>query len=183
MLQVSQPDDVPLELEAGLAALVRRAQAGDRDAFGELYIRHVRVVHGIVLAHGADADPADIVHDVFLTALDRLHTLRDPAAFGSWLAAIARNAAHMSRRRRIRLVSLPESIPAPPHEAPELDGATVLAAIRSLPEAYRETLVLRLVEGMSGQEIALRTGLTPGSVRVNLHRGMALLREKLERLR
>jgi len=64
VLEVSQPDDVPLELEAGLAALVRRAQAGDRDAFGELYIRHVRVVHGIVLAHGADADPADIVHDV-----------------------------------------------------------------------------------------------------------------------
>lgn len=180
---MSQPDDAPIELEAGLAALVRRAQAGDRDAFGELYGRHVRMVHGIVLAHGAADDPADVVHDVFVTALDRLRTLRDPAAFGSWLAAIARNAARMSRRRRIRLVSLPESLPAPAREAPELDGATVLAAIRSLPEAYRETLVLRLVEGMGGQEIALRTGLTPGSVRVNLHRGMALLREKLERLR
>ena len=49
---------------------------------------------------------------------------------------------------------------------------TVLAAIRRLPEAYRETLVLRLVEGMTGPEIAERTGLTPGSVRVNLHRGL-----------
>ena len=53
--------------------------------------------------------------------------------------------------------------------------------IRSLPEAYRETLVLRLVEGMTGPEIAERTGLTPASVRVNLHRGMKMLREKLER--
>ena len=51
--------------------------------------------------------------------------------------------------------------------------------IRELPEAYRETLVLRLVEGMTGPEIAGRTGLTPASVRVNLHRGMKLLREKL----
>ena len=51
--------------------------------------------------------------------------------------------------------------------------------VRKLPEAYRETLLMRLVEGMTGAEIADRAGLTEGSVRVNLHRGMALLREKL----
>ena len=55
----------------------------------------------------------------------------------------------------------------------------VLAVIRTLPEAYREPLILRLVEGMTGPEIATRTGLTHGSVRVNLYRGMQLLREKL----
>jgi RNA polymerase sigma-70 factor (ECF subfamily) len=55
----------------------------------------------------------------------------------------------------------------------------MLEIVRSLPDAYRETLVLRLVEGMTGPEIATRTGLTPASVRVNLHRGMKLLREKL----
>jgi RNA polymerase sigma-70 factor (ECF subfamily) len=49
-----------------------------------------------------------------------------------------------------------------------------------LPEAYRETLLMRLVEGLTGPEIALRTGLTPDSVRVNLHRGMKLLRERLD---
>jgi len=54
-----------------------------------------------------------------------------------------------------------------------------MATIRTLPDAYRETLVLRLVEGMTGQEIAERTGLTPASVRVNLHRGMKQLRERL----
>ena len=52
----------------------------------------------------------------------------------------------------------------------------VLDAIKSLPDAYREPLILRLVEGMTGPEIARRTGLTPGSVRVNLHRGMQQLR-------
>jgi len=51
---------------------------------------------------------------------------------------------------------------------------------RRLPEAYRETLILRLVEGMTGPEIAAQTGLTPESVRVNLCRGMKLLRELLE---
>jgi RNA polymerase sigma-70 factor (ECF subfamily) len=63
----------------------------------------------------------------------------------------------------------------------EGEALSVLAAIRRLPEAYRETLVLRLVEGMTGPEIAGRTGLTPGSVRVNLHRGMQMLREALGR--
>ena len=58
-------------------------------------------------------------------------------------------------------------------------AAEILELIRNLPEAYRETLVLRLVEGMTGPEIASRTGLTAASVRVNLHRGMKLLREQL----
>ena len=55
----------------------------------------------------------------------------------------------------------------------------MLEAIRSLPEAYRESLALRLVQGMTGPEIADRLGLTPGSVRVNLHRGMKRLRDRL----
>ena len=53
--------------------------------------------------------------------------------------------------------------------------------IRALPEAYREPLTLRLIEGRSGAEIASWTGLTPDSVRVNLHRGMAKLRERLKK--
>lgn len=55
----------------------------------------------------------------------------------------------------------------------------MIAALRELPDAYREVLAMRLVEGLRGPEIAERTGLRPGSVRVNLHHGMALLREKL----
>ena len=54
-----------------------------------------------------------------------------------------------------------------------------LEAIEALPMAYRETLLMRLVEGMTGPEIAEATGLTPESVRVNLCRGMKLLKERL----
>jgi RNA polymerase sigma-70 factor (ECF subfamily) len=81
------------------------------------------------------------------------------------------------------LRSSADETPLPDELAGEDPGRSearfVLEAVRSLPEAYRETLILRLVEGMSGPEIAARTGLTPGSVRVNLHRGMKQLREKL----
>ena len=63
---------------------------------------------------------------------------------------------------------------------PEPEALEVMDTIRAMPDAYRETLILRLVEGLTGPEIAEQTGLTADSVRVNLHRGMKLLREKLE---
>ena len=56
----------------------------------------------------------------------------------------------------------------------------VLEVVRALPQAYRETLVLRLCEGMAGPQIAASTGLTHGSVRVNLSRGMTMLRTRLQ---
>lgn len=159
------------------ATLVAAARSGDRDAFGRLYERHARMVHGIMLARVPRSDAADLVHDVFLVALDRLRSLRDDGAFGPWVAMIARNRAMDYYRRSHKSEELGEDIAGAPH--PEGEAMTVLLAIRSLPSAYRETLVLRLVEGMTGPEIAGRTGLTPASVRVNLHRGMKLLREKL----
>jgi RNA polymerase sigma factor (sigma-70 family) len=55
----------------------------------------------------------------------------------------------------------------------------VLRALRALPERYREPLTLRLVEQMGGEEIALKLGLTHGTVRVYLHHGIRLLREQL----
>jgi len=62
---------------------------------------------------------------------------------------------------------------------PNRTAREILDLIRGLPDAYRETLVLRFVEGMTGPEIAQRTGLTSASVRVNLHRGVKMLREKM----
>lgn len=159
------------------AALVSAARGGDREAFGRLYERFARMVHGILLARVPRGDAEDLVQDVFLTALRRLHALRDIAAFPGWLAVIARNRASDHRRRAQETAELPEDLAA--RDSPDTEALAVLAVIKTLPEAYRETLILRLVEGMSGDEIAARAGLTPASVRVNLHRGMKQLREKL----
>ena len=161
------------------ARLVCEARGGDQGAFGRLYDRYARVVHGLLLARVPRADVDDLVQEVFLAAWHRLAALREPAAFGGWLAMITRNRATDFLRRTTEYVDLPPDLEA--HDAtPALAEAhAALATIRSLPEAYRETLVLRLVEGLTGPEIAERTGLTAASVRVNLHRGMKLLRERL----
>lgn len=164
--------------------LVLAAQDGDRASFGRLYERYARMVHGVLLARVPVQDVDDLTHDVFLRALHRLSTLREIGKFGAWLAAIARNLANDYHRHAVPKEALPNEAPGseadPPASAAGKDyAASVLDVVRSLPDAYRETLVLRLVEGMTGPEIAARTGLTPGSVRVNLHRGMQQLRARL----
>jgi RNA polymerase sigma-70 factor (ECF subfamily) len=164
------------------AMLVCAARDGDRAAFGRLYERYARMVHGVLLAKVPLGDVDDLVQDVFLRALRRLSTLRESGSFGGWLAAIARNLANDYHRRSVRAEPLAEDTPdnsfGRRNACGEDEGPAIkiLDAIRSLPDAYRETLILRLVEGLTGPEIAARTGMTPGSVRVNLHRGMEQLR-------
>src|SRR5262249_55472931 len=74
-------------------ALVRASQQGDAEAFGCLYQRYARMVHGILLSRVHAPDIEDLVQDVFVRALPRLRALREADRFGGWLAAIARNLA------------------------------------------------------------------------------------------
>lgn len=159
--------------------LIEAVRQGDEDAFGRLYDLYAPMVHGILLARVPSSDVDDLVQDVFLVALRKLSTLRDDNAFGGWLAMIARNRAMDFHRKKRETEELHESVTARAEADSDAEARRVLEAIKGLPESYSETLILRLVEGMTGPEIALRTGLTPASVRVNLHRGMKLLREKL----
>jgi RNA polymerase sigma-70 factor (ECF subfamily) len=159
--------------------LIRRAADGDRPAFGELYVRYARMVHGILLARVPPAEAEDLVQEVFLSAMKQLQGLRTAAAFRGWLGAIARHGAIDYFRETRRSVPLDEQMERERGQCGTPDAFAALDAIRSLPEAYRETMMLRLVEGMTGPEIAHRTGLTPDSVRVNLCRGMKMLRELL----
>jgi RNA polymerase sigma-70 factor, ECF subfamily len=124
------------------------------------------------------------VQEVFLRVARRPPSLRDPAALPGWMCTTARNAALDRLRRRRR-----EPRPAPDAGANLVareSGANdaelrerVLVLLARLPDAYREALVLRLVEGLDGPAIAALTGMTLGSVRVHLHRGLELLRPLL----
>ena len=166
--------------------LVRAARDGDRAAFGRLYDLYARMVHGILLARVSQREVDDLVQEVFLVALRQLPALREVSRFGAWLAVITRNRANDYYRKSGPEAALSEPVSEEQIEsrgdehASLQEAAVILAVVRTLPEAYREPLVLRLVEGMTGPEIAARTGLTHGSVRVNLCRGMQLLREKLD---
>jgi len=168
----------PAEREAsGEEQLVERACSGDGEAFNEIYRMFAPLVHGIVLARVPYDDVKDIVQEVFLAAYKNLDGLRDRNAVGAWLAKIARNHAAEYYRKARPTEELSEDLSG--KHNPKAEAVEIMRTIRSMPETYRETLVLRLIEGMTGNEIAERTGLTPESVRVNLHRGMDQLRQKL----
>lgn len=179
-------EDVP-EADSD-ADLALRARAGDRPAFARIYERYAATIHGVLLAVAPRQEARDLVQEVFLLALRAIPRLDDPASVGPWLIKIARNRAHDAHKSKRTVLEMAEDHPAPPDTSVGPHGTTIeedeeaeraLEAVRSLPQAYRETLILRLVEGLSGPEIAARTGMTHGSVRVNLHRGMKLLRERL----
>jgi RNA polymerase sigma-70 factor (ECF subfamily) len=159
------------------ARLVKAVLDGDSEGFTQLYNLYAPLVHGILLARVPRDEVDDLVQDIFLHAYKKLSSLRDWSAFGPWIAMIARNRAVDFHRRSRETMELTDDLRA--RDSSVNSAREILALIRALPDAYRETLVLRLVEGMTGPEIASRTGLTPASVRVNLHRGMKLLREKL----
>lgn len=181
-----------------LAATLAAARAGDAAAFDALHRRFAGVVHGIALARVGPDDADDVTQEVFLTLHRRLGDVREPAALPGWVCAVATHAAVDRARRRARereverAVGDPGAREARPLALPAAPGADAagggddaalraraLAALQTLPEAYREALVWRLVEGLTGPEIAARTGRSPGAVRVHLCKGLALLRARL----
>ncbi len=164
---------------ADIARQVQEARRGSQSAFAVLYRTFAPLVHAIHLGVVSRARAEELTQETFVVAFDRLAQLREPSAFGPWIAMIARRNRPLLRTEEHDLAAVDE--PAWPGAGPEAatQASEALHAIRRLPEAYRETLMLRLVEGLSGPEIADLTGLTPESVRVNLHRGMARLRDAL----
>lgn len=162
--------------------LLERARSGDHAAFDALLQRFAPCVRGVLLGFAPASDADDLMQDVFLAAWRALPELKDTGAFGAWLLTIARNRARRFLARRPVLETLPDDlvdVPPRPRTDDAPSGEEILALLRTLPEAYREPLTLRLVERMGGAEIAAVTGLTHGSVRVNLSRGMDMLRERL----
>src|SRR5262249_39991967 len=155
-------------------------QRGDQSAFGQLYRRYAGMVHAIALSRLPPDDIADAVQETFFRALRRLSTLRQADAFETRVGAIAPHPG----RDAARTPTLPTGEAEEPlrHATQEqhVEARAALKVIRSLPKAYRETVAMRVVKGMTGPEIAHCTGLSAGSVRVNLHRGMKLLRQRLE---
>ncbi|MFT4512949.1 MAG: RNA polymerase sigma-70 factor (ECF subfamily) [Planctomycetota bacterium] len=172
--------------EPNWRALVAPAQQGDRDARTSLYEVFASTVHAIALAHVGRDYVDDVTQDVFCTVFASLPRMREPDAFAGFLCTAARNAArdHLRRKKctpvNVSSDELVDSARSPVATmAAEETASRVMSALHALPDTYRETLLLRLVSGLSGTEIAERTGMTHGSVRVNLTRGMGLLRDGL----
>jgi RNA polymerase sigma-70 factor (ECF subfamily) len=176
--------------------LVDRVLVGDRRAFESLVRKHERRVFRITLAVLGNAEDAEeAMQDAFVKAFRHIEQFRRESRFTTWLTRIAVNEALQKRQARKSTVSLDEISEAEVrvlphrsyqwHEDPEkLYGKQevrmmVEDAIRSLPPIYRETFVLRDVEGLRAEEAAEILGLTLPAIKSRLLRARLLMREAL----
>lgn len=175
-------------------ALVERAQRGDLQAFNQLVLRFQDAVYGLTLRMLGSSQPAeDATQEAFIRAWRRIDTYRG-GSFRSWLFTIAANQARDELRRRQRRParSLDEARDDPdrpdldpPTDEPSPDAefergemrAALEQALMTLPDDWREVVVLSDIHGLDYREISEATGLPLGTVKSRLSRARGRLRD------
>jgi len=170
--------------------LVKKAQRGEREAFGALYDRYLPAIYRFILLKvGSEPDAQDICHQVFLNAWQNIGRFRlQGHPFSSWLYKIARNAVidHWRTKKTnvdITLVSenlLSEEPAVSEAVDKELNLKLVWSALRCLDENHQSLLIMKFVDELSNKEIAEILGKSEGAVRVIQHRALKQLKKLLE---
>ncbi len=174
---------LPLPIQSD-AQLVRRTLRGHRDAFSLLVERHQELVFAVaygIVAHAADAE--DVTQEAFLTAFDKLPSLREPAKFRAWLLTIARNrcADVVVKRRREAPLEDPDTTEAPAGDT--LADAELRALLRErierLPAEHREILLLHYYADLKIREIAVHLEISHEAAKKRLQRARDLLSQRM----
>ena len=175
--------------------LVGRAQRGDHAAFEELVRRTSRLIFARLILETGDSHQAeDLLQETLLTAYRTLGQLTQPGKFRSWLLKIAQNHAIDAARRNSRKKRTPEpdvikfrqdaaAVKRPEEQAEKEElQQQVLTFLREMPEEYRLPLTLRYLVGADYETIQAQMGLSNGSLRGLLHRGMQQLRAQMQKV-
>ena len=178
--------------------LILAFQGGDEEAFTVLVRRYKDPLMNYIYRFVGDSDEsADILQDTFVRLYRKKHLYKSVAKFSTWLYTIAGNLARSELRRRSRkgLLSifqsrekgdeyelpLPSSDPQPDQLADDsLKAMRIQEALRRLPEAFREAVVLRDIQDLSYEEIAEIVGMPIGTVKSRINRGRNQLQELLK---
>lgn len=178
------------------SAIVKRACAGDREAFDLLYRKYHNRIHALCLRMVKDPFIAeDVLQESFLCAFRRISTFRGDSLFSTWLHRIAVNAVLMHFRRCKTTPTENVDAELVYDEGEPLEGERFHAedrrlthaverieleqAINSLPPGYRIMFVLHDIEGFEHSEIAAILGCTPGNTKSQLFKARRRLRELL----
>jgi len=164
---------------ATVAELVRAAQVGDRDAFGELFERYRPAMVALAMRRVRNADEAEeLAQDVFVQAMQKINQLRVPEAFGGWLRRIVhRMAINRLTRNRVALACDPETLEAtclavgsPEEIAEDRERATVVrASIDRLGLLDQQTLKAFYLQSKSLVEMSNQFEAPVGTIKRRLH--------------
>ena len=176
-------------------ALVIKSRGGDRAAFEELVRRTARLVYTRAYLETGDVHRAeDLVQETFLIAWRSIRQVKDAAGFRPWLMSVLHSAVIDAVRRESRkkrgggrnaeaeaMLKLADGGATPPESAERSEErARALSVLRSLPEEYRQVLMLRYLAGADYETISSQLALSNGSLRGLLHRGLAMLRSQMD---
>ena len=151
----------------------------DREEFTRAVLEYENTLYRVAKSMlGSEADCADAAQNALLRAWERLHTLRDPAYFKTWLTRILINECRAILRQRARYSPLEAEI-AEDEAAPE-HSSELYEAVMGLEQKYRLPVVLYYIEGFRTAEIAAMLRLPEGTVKTRLRRAREILRKELE---
>ncbi len=174
------------------AQLVAASLAGERDAFAAIVRRYQGVVTGVIYnrCHGNLARSEELAQDTFVTAWQKLPTLKSTERLGSWLCGIARNLANSANRRERQTevttdaLAIAEAQQDDPTEAAisKEQEQIVWRSLEQIPETYREPMILFYRQEQSVADVASALELNEATVRKRLERGRAMLKEQVAAL-
>jgi RNA polymerase sigma factor (sigma-70 family) len=163
--------------------LIEAARGGDTEALVSLIAAAQPDIRRYAARNCRAADIDDAVQETLLLLYRRVGTLRAVTSFSAWLFAVARRACLRLLRRAMGTPATPadDADTRLAHLAPEDIRIDLSRAIQSLPNHYREVILLRDIEELSIDEIAGVLGLTRESVKARIHRARLMIREYLIR--
>lgn len=179
--------------------LILRFQEGDLKAFDVIVGRYKEPLINFIIQYVHErSDAEDIVQDTFVKVFNHKQLYRQIARFSTWIHTVARNFARTELRKKSKyrphsMSSLMDgtqdlseyAVEHPPEDIPEPAAmqSLVRAAIGQLPDTYKRIMLLREVERLPYDQIAVQTGLPVGTVKSRVNRGRALLHRKLHSIR
>jgi RNA polymerase sigma-70 factor (ECF subfamily) len=194
------PDSPPAPIASAVSShsveadVLTRAQAGDHQAFAQLYSLHKRRIYSLCLRMvGNIAAAEDLTQEAFLQLHRKIATFRGDSAFSTWLHRLAVNVVLMHLRRKgLQVISLDEAMEPAAEERPgrtfgapdltlagTIDRLALQRAIDNLPAGYRIIFVLHDIEGYEHNEIASMLDCSIGNSKSQLHKARLKLRDAL----
>lgn len=188
---------MPADASLNDAALVRRSLDGDREAFGVLVSRHARSILSVTSRMlGPTADAEDVAQETFVAAFKSLSSFQFDAKFSTWLYRIAVNKCTDVLRARRPTVSLDDTgdeggvaweaadEDTPHSELEQIELAWELdRGIQALPHLYRESFVLKHIEGLGYDEMSEILGVHRDTLKMRVYKARTMLCQSLAHLR
>lgn len=165
---------------------ITRAQAGDAEAFEELYRENLGRIYAVVLRMTRNKTQAeDLTQEAFIRAWQKIGSFRGDSAFSTWLHRLAVNvvltALKTQSRKSEKVFTTDDLVPFERPGVQRKPGTKMdlETAIAQLPDRAREVFILYEVEGYKHEEIAGMLGIAAGTTKAQLHRARNMLREVL----